>query len=460
MAQLSDESCPLLAPSPSTPLPKAQLFALCLIRLVEPIAFAQVFPYINEMIADLHLPGGPSRIAFYSGLAESVFAISSLFSIYHWARLSDIIGRRPVIFIGMLGMNLATLLFGLQRTLVGLLLVRCLGGFFSGNVAVIYSVLGELTDSTNQAIAFPLFSLAWPVGSIIGPLIGGTFSNPASIFPNSNLFHHDIFRTYPYFLPGCITSAISLIGVILGYVLLEETLPSKRRGLSSHGSIQEAQGLSFTYTAFDVLFVLFCYSPIESGGLALSPTDIGFCLAISGFVACFIQLFVTPVLIARCDHIRAYNRCMSLWPFCFLTLPLLNIVARTGLSAINGDVATDTLRLSDADGHVQAMVWCGIVALLALSRLGSVAFGLSMILVKETAPTPESLGATNGLVQFAMSLTRSICPAFASSLFALLASGKFPSGYLWVVVMAGISYAWTLLGGQIERSRESNIINE
>ncbi len=36
-----------------------------------------------------------------------------------------------------------------------------------------------------------------------------------------------------------------------------------------------------------------------------------------------------------------------------------------------------------------------------------------MILVKETAPTPESLGATNGLVQFAMSLTRSICPAFA-----------------------------------------------
>jgi hypothetical protein len=86
--QLSDESSPLLAPSPSTPLPKAQLFILCLIRLVEPIAFAQVFPYINEMIADFHLPGGPSRIAFYSGLAESAFAISSLFSIYHWARLS------------------------------------------------------------------------------------------------------------------------------------------------------------------------------------------------------------------------------------------------------------------------------------------------------------------------------------------------------------------------------------
>ena len=66
---------------------------------------------------------------------------------------------------------------------------------------------------------------------------------------------------------------------------------------------------------------------------------------------------------------------MSLWPFCFLTLPLLNIVARTGLSAVDGRVGTETLHLTDADCRVQAMVWCGIIALLALSRLGSVAFG-------------------------------------------------------------------------------------
>lgn len=37
---------------------------------------------------------------------------------------------------------------------------------------------------------------------------------------------------------------------------------------------------------------------------------------------------------------------------------------------------------------------------------------LSILLVKENAPTPDSLGATNGLVLFAMCLTRSFCPAF------------------------------------------------
>jgi hypothetical protein len=101
-----DESSPLLAhatpntlesqasskiQSTSTPLPKAQLMCLCAMRLVDPIAFTQIFPYINEMMAHLHLTNDPSRVGFYSGLAESAFSVSSLFSIYQWARLSGAI---------------------------------------------------------------------------------------------------------------------------------------------------------------------------------------------------------------------------------------------------------------------------------------------------------------------------------------------------------------------------------
>jgi hypothetical protein len=102
-----DESSPLLArtspntlesQAPSTPvktpLPKAQLICLCVIRLVDPIAFSQIFPYINEMMTHLHITDDPSRVGFYSGLAESAFSISSLFSIYQWARLSGAIGVR------------------------------------------------------------------------------------------------------------------------------------------------------------------------------------------------------------------------------------------------------------------------------------------------------------------------------------------------------------------------------
>jgi hypothetical protein len=157
------------------------------------------------------------------------------------------------------------------------------------------------------------------------------------------------------------------------------------RALSLSGA-----GLSFTYTAFDVLFVLFCYSPIESGGLALSvchPTfargpliyccqaaEIGLCLAIAGFISCALQLFITPILLTRCDHVRVYNRCIGLWPFCFLALPLLNMVARIGLPMMDHKVREEALHLTDVDRRVQAIVWCGIAALLTLSRLGCLAF--------------------------------------------------------------------------------------
>lgn len=43
-----------------------------------------------------------------------------------------------------------------------------LAGLFSGNVAVMHSVLAEITDSSNQAVAYPIYGLCWPLGVIIG----------------------------------------------------------------------------------------------------------------------------------------------------------------------------------------------------------------------------------------------------------------------------------------------------
>ena len=98
---------------------------------------------------------------------------------------TDTIGRRPVVLLGIFGIGLATLFMGVSSTLAGVLFARCLGessvnisyilsdlpflgGFFSGNIAVIHSVLGEITDATNQAIAFPIYGLCWPLGAIVG----------------------------------------------------------------------------------------------------------------------------------------------------------------------------------------------------------------------------------------------------------------------------------------------------
>jgi hypothetical protein len=54
-----------------TPLNWFQLGTLCAVRIVEPIAFTQIFPYVNDMMASFHLTEDPSKMGFYSGMVVS-----------------------------------------------------------------------------------------------------------------------------------------------------------------------------------------------------------------------------------------------------------------------------------------------------------------------------------------------------------------------------------------------------
>ncbi|KAG2752160.1 MFS general substrate transporter [Suillus brevipes Sb2] len=487
-----DETCPLLRTSNAhnveariaekpkpTPVPKGQLAALCVVRLVEPIAFTQLFPYVNEFMSDLHLTDDPSKIGFYSGLVESVFAISQLCSIYKWAKISDVIGRRPVIFFGIVGLAITTLMFGLSKSLASVLVARCLGGLFSGNIAVIHSVLGEITDSTNQMVALPIYGLTWPLGSIIGPLIGGTFSHPASKYPK--IFGYQFLKDYPYFLPCFIAFVIAIIGVFLGFIFLEETLPSKRNGKKCGSPDASTNGdcattgtalpekplsvsnllsipiisalalsgfmLSYLGTSFDVVFVLFCYSSIESGGLSFSASQIGYSLATAGAIAAAIQLCIMSYLLRTFDSAKMYNFCMALWPYTFLVLPILNLIARAGLDETTGELGPT----------VVALLWVGIAFVLMVSKVASLAYSISMILTKENAPNAASLGQSNGIVQFAMCFARSFAPFVVSSLFAISAEYNLLGGYLWVVIMVTVSFLGMTISRKIEQTSVKTI---
>jgi hypothetical protein len=78
----ADPSQPLLAPGKPvverTPVPKLQLATVFLVRLAEPIAVTQLFPYINEYIHFLRVTDDPSQIGFYSGLGASYSCIDCL----------------------------------------------------------------------------------------------------------------------------------------------------------------------------------------------------------------------------------------------------------------------------------------------------------------------------------------------------------------------------------------------
>lgn len=72
-----------------------------------------------------------------------------------------------------------------------------------------------------------------------------------------------------------------------------------------------------------------------------------------------------------------------------------------------------------------------------------------MILAKEGAPSPSSLGTTNGLVQISMSLARAFGPAFANSTFAISVESGALGGNLWVVVLGGIACLGSLASARV-----------
>lgn len=102
-----------------------------------------------------------------SGQESTFFLVETLF-VLQWGRLSDKIGRKPVVLIGLLGLALSMLFFGLSRTFPALVASRSLVGLLNGNVGVLKSMLGEITDDTNVAQGFAFLPIVWSTGATIG----------------------------------------------------------------------------------------------------------------------------------------------------------------------------------------------------------------------------------------------------------------------------------------------------
>lgn len=189
---MSSEETPLLPVSPAgktrtprTPLPKLQLSIIMLIQICEPLASQSIYPYINQLVRELDITGGDEKkVGYYAGLIESLFFLTEAMTVLQWSRASDRVGRKPVLILGLFGVAASILCFGLSRTFWTLVLSRCLCGLLNGNIGVMKSAMGDLTDKTNRADGFAYLPIVWATGASIGPLIGGTTpgSFPRTVF--------------------------------------------------------------------------------------------------------------------------------------------------------------------------------------------------------------------------------------------------------------------------------------
>ncbi|KAL2167390.1 hypothetical protein VTG60DRAFT_1340 [Thermothelomyces hinnuleus] len=211
------------------PYPGRQLLILALCRICEPIAFMSIFPYIYHMVKDFRLTEDESQISFYAGMVTSAFTFAEFSTSVFWGRLSDKVGRKPVLLMGMAGTGLSVLIFGFAPSLPVALFARALGGFLNGNIGVLQTTVGELvTVKEHQPRAYAVMPLVWCVGSIVGPMIGGALAKPVESLP-SVFAPGSIWDRFPYLLPNLFSATCVSLGVIIGLLFLEETHAEKKK---------------------------------------------------------------------------------------------------------------------------------------------------------------------------------------------------------------------------------------
>lgn len=207
-------------------LPVKQLVILSICRFAEPIALTSVLPYLPEMVESFGVPR--NDIARWAGLASATFSLSQGLTGIPWGIASDKFGRKPIILIGLVNTMVTTLMWGFSTSLPMAITARALQGLMNGNVGILRTTVAELCPWKElQPRAFSIMPLVYTVGAIVGPTLGGALSNPLGIDPRKPR-GDKFFERFPYCLPNLVGSGFFMIGIVTGFLFLQETLSSKK----------------------------------------------------------------------------------------------------------------------------------------------------------------------------------------------------------------------------------------
>jgi MFS transporter, DHA1 family, tetracycline resistance protein len=124
-----------------------------------------------------------------------------------WGRVSDRRGRRPLIIAGLFASAVSYLIFGLANSLALLLLSRIAAGAAGGTISVAHAYVADTTRAEERAHAMGLIGAASGLGVMIGPAVGGLFSQ------------------FSYSAPGYVAAALCAVNAIAAVFLLPESRP-------------------------------------------------------------------------------------------------------------------------------------------------------------------------------------------------------------------------------------------
>ena len=148
----------------SRPIQYAAIFLTCFIDI---LGFGIVIPVLPLYGRDF----GASDLQI--GLLVGVFSLMQFFFAPVWGKISDRIGRKPVLLVGLLGTIAGYILMGLAHTVVLLFVARFVAGIAGANISAAQAYLADISTPENRAKAMGLLGAAFGLGFVFGPALGG-----------------------------------------------------------------------------------------------------------------------------------------------------------------------------------------------------------------------------------------------------------------------------------------------
>jgi len=332
-----------------------------------------------------------------------------------WGRLSDRIGRRPIMLISTAGATISYAIFafgsGLQDTtsaLITLGVARAFAGAFGGNITVAQAYIADITPAENRSKKMGLIGMAFGLGFIFGPAIGGI-----------SLKHLGITG------PGWVAASFCAVNFLLAlFILRESRQPSseqapERPHLAQWRHTLTTPGIGLLVLVF--FFSTLCFSCFEvtlallvcnNFGINIKDNASTATVATYLFVYCgLISALVQGGMIGRIVKKLGEPKVISLALILTATsLALLPFIKGSGL------LSWGILR--QPEGHA----WWGLLGALALLSIGSSLTRPPLFGLLSNLTSSNEQGANIGVAQGAGSLARIIGQFSAPIIFLEVSS--------------------------------------